>query len=97
MFISEISVYEFLKEKINLSDSDAKKYAKELALAEDKLHRNLKDDIAQEIKSGDFATKKDVKDLEIKIKKGFRETIIWVISFMIAIAGVAVAIIKIFP
>ena len=96
MLISELTVYDFLKDKIKLSDSDAKRYAKELSLAEEKLHKEVKSDISYEIRRGDYATKKDIKDLEIRIEKGFKEVIIWVISFMIAIAGIAVAIIKLF-
>ncbi|MGI8952389.1 MAG: hypothetical protein ACR2FN_12500 [Chitinophagaceae bacterium] len=96
MLISEISVYEFLKEKIKLTDADAKKYARELAFAEDNLHSEIKDTIAKEIKNGVFATKKDIKDLEVKIEKGFREVIVWVITFITAIIGIAVAIIKLF-
>ena len=38
--------------------------------------------------------KKDIKDLEIKIEKGFKQVIIWVIGAMVAIAGLAIAIIK---
>lgn len=94
MLISESTVYDFLKDKIKLSDSDAKRYAKELASAEEKLRFELRSDISKEIKNGDYATKTDIKDLEIKIEKGFRETIICVIGFMIAIATLSVAIIK---
>lgn len=94
--ISEITVYDFLKDKIKLSDSDAKRYAKEMSLAEEKLHDKIKFDINNEISKGDFATKKDIKDLEIRIEKGFKEVIVWVITFMTAIIGIAVAIIKIF-
>lgn len=96
MLISELTVYDFLKDKIKLSDSDAKRYAKEMSLAEESLRKEIRFDISNEIKSGDYATKKDIKDLEIRIEKGFKEVIIWVISFMIAIAGIAVAIIKLF-
>ncbi len=126
MLISEISVYEFLKEKVNLSDSEAKKYAKELAYAEERLHTEISETISQEMKNGDFATRKDIKDLELSIKdlelstkndiknleastkndiknlkvrmeKGFKETIVWVIGFLTAIIGLAVALIKFFP
>lgn len=96
MLISELTVYDFLKDKIKLSDSDAKRYAKEMALAEEKLRYEVKSDINDEIKKGDYATKRDIKDLEIRIEKGFKEVIIWVIGFMIAIVGLAVAIIKLF-
>ncbi len=45
-------------------------------------------------KIGDFATKKDIKDLEIKVERGFKEVIIWVIASMVAVVGLAVAISK---
>ena len=50
MLISELTVYDFLKEKLNLSDSDAKRYAKELAQAEEKLHKEIENGIDAEIK-----------------------------------------------
>jgi hypothetical protein len=96
MLISELTVYDFLKDKIKLSDSDAKRYAKEMALSEEKLRNEIKSDINDEIRKGDYSTKKDIKDLEIRIEKGFKEVIIWVIGFMIAIVSLAVAIIKLF-
>jgi len=67
-----------------------------MAYAEERLRSEVKSDINDEIKKGDYATKKDIKDLEIRIEKGFKEVIIWVIGFMIAIVGLAVAIIKLF-
>lgn len=97
MLISEITIYEFLRDKVKLSENDAKKYAKEMAQAEEKLHREIEDGIAYQIKNGDFATKKDIKDLEIRIEKGFREVIVWVIASLTAIIGLALAIIKLFP
>ncbi len=96
MLISELTVYDFLKDKIKLSDSEAKRYAKEMALAEEKLRSEIKSEVNEEIKRGDYATKKDIKELEIRIEKGFKEVIIWVIGFMIAIVGIAVAVIKLF-
>jgi uncharacterized membrane protein len=96
MLISELTVYDFLKDKIKLSDSDAKRYAKEMSLAEEKLRNEVKSNINDEIKKGDYATKADIKDLEIRIEKGFKEVIIWVIGFMVGIVGIAVAIIKLF-
>lgn len=96
MLISELTVYDFLKDKIKLSDSDAKRYAKELSYAEEQLRRDTKFTIDEELKRGDYATKKDIKDLEIRIEKGFKEVIIWVIGFMVGIVGLAVAIIKLF-
>ncbi|MDQ6843589.1 MAG: hypothetical protein M3Z92_04420 [Bacteroidota bacterium] len=85
-----------MKDKIKLSDSDAKRYAKELAYAEEQLRKDLKITIDEEMKRGDFATKKDIKDLEIKIEKGFKEVIIWVVGAMVAIGGLSIAIIKLF-
>lgn len=96
MLISELTVYDFLKDKIKLSDSDAKRYAKEMASAEEKLRYELRVDISSEIKNGDYATKTDMKELEIRIEKGFRETIMWIIGFMVAIATLSVTIIKMF-
>lgn len=96
MPISELTVYDFLKDKIKFSDDDAKRYAKEMSLAEEGLRKEIKFDISDEIKRGDYATKKDIKDLEIRIEKGFKEVIIWVIAFLTGIIGIAVAIIKLF-
>ncbi len=56
MLISELTVYDFLKEKINLSDSDARRYAKELALAEEKLRSEMRTSITEELAKGDYAT-----------------------------------------
>lgn len=96
MLISELTVYDFLKEKIKLSDGDARRYAKELAYAEDQLRKDVKFNVEEEVKKGDFATKKDIKDLEIRIEKGFKEVIIWVVGAMVAIGGLSIAIIKLF-
>lgn len=41
MLISELTVYDFLRQKIKLSDSEARQYAKELSLAEEKHHSEL--------------------------------------------------------
>jgi len=96
MLISELTVYDFLKDKIKLSDSDAKRYAKEMSLSEEKLRNEVRADTNDEIKKGDYTTRKDIKELEIRIEKGFKEVIIWVLGFMIGITGIALAIIKLF-
>lgn len=107
MLISELTVYDFLKEKLNLSDSDAKRYAKELALAEEKLHKEIGNGIYEELKRNEYATKHDlfavkadlelkISQLEIKIEKGFKEVIVWVVGSMVAIGGLMTAIIKLF-
>ena len=96
MLISELSVYDFLKEKIKLSESDARKYAKELSQAEEKLRSEWKNNISEEVRNGDYATKKDIKELEVKIEKGFKEVIVWVVGAMVAIGGLGIAIIKLF-
>jgi hypothetical protein len=103
MLISELTVYDFLREKINLSDSDAWRYAKELSLAEEKLRNELKTSVSDEINKGDYSTKKDIKELEIKItqletkiEKGFKEVTVWVVSATVAIGGLSIAIIKLF-
>jgi len=96
MLISELTVYDFLREKINLSDSDARRYAKELAMAEEKLRLEMKSSITEELVRGDYATKKDIKELEVKIEKGFKEVIVWVVGAIVAIGGLSIAIIKLF-
>ncbi len=103
MLISELTVYDFLRQKIKLSDSEARQYAKELSLAEEKFRYELKSNINDEIRNGDFATKKDIKELEVKvgqletkIEKGFKEVIVWVVGAMVAIGGLGIAIIKLF-
>lgn len=51
-------------------------------------------------KESDYITKTDldlrIAQLEIKIEKGFKEVIIWLIGAMLGIVGLAVAIIKFF-
>lgn len=107
MLISELTVYDFLREKINLSESDARRYAKELAFAEEKLRADIKVTISEEMTKGDYATKKDIKDLEAKlevkivqletkIEKGFKDILIWVVSAMVVIAGLTVAVLRFF-
>lgn len=56
-----------------------------------------------EIRNGDYATKKDIKELEVKIgqletkiEKGFKEVIVWVVGAIIAIGGLGIAIMKLF-
>lgn len=48
------------------------------------------------MKRGDYATKKDMKDLEIKIEKGFKDVIVWVVGAIVTIGGLSIAIIKLF-
>ena len=94
--ISELTVYDFWKDKIKLSDNDAKRYAKEMSLVGEKVEM----EIIQKLKEADYVTKSyldtRISQLETRIEKGFKEIIIWVISFMIGIAGIAVAIVKLF-
>ena len=96
MLISELTVYDFLKDKIKLSDSDAKRNDKEMALVGEKVDNQ----IDLKFKESDYVTKSyldtRISQLETRIEKGFKEIIIWVIGFMIGIAGIAVAIIKLF-
>jgi hypothetical protein len=100
MLISELTVYDFLKDQIKLSDSDAKRYAKEIALVGEGLNSEIKDQIHTKFKESDYVTKSyldtRISQLETRIEKGFREIIIWVIGFTIGIVGIAVAIIKLF-
>ncbi len=49
-----------------------------------------------DLRRSDYSTKKDIKDLETKIEKGFKEVIIWVVGAMVAIGGLSIAIIKLF-
>lgn len=44
----------------------------------------------------DDSTKKVIEDLEVKIEKGFKEVIIWVVGAMVAIGGLSIAVIKLF-
>ena len=67
-----------------------------LASAEEKLRSDSKNNISEEIRNGDYATKKDIKELEVKIEKGFKEVIVWVVGAIIAIGGLGIAIIKLF-
>ena len=77
--------------------------SKELAFAEEKLRNDIKATVTEEVNKVDYATKKDIKDLEIKItqldtkiEKGFKEIIIWVVSAMVVIGGLTIGIIKLF-
>ncbi len=36
--------------------------------------------IIYDLRRSDYSTKKDIKDLETKIEKGFKEVIIWVVA-----------------
>ena len=96
MLISELTVYDFLKDKIKLSDSDAKRYAKEMSLVGEKVDSQINN----KLQEADYVTKSyldtRIAQLETRIEKGFKEVIVWVIAFMTAIIGIAVAIIKLF-
>ena len=96
MLISELTVYDFLKDKIKLSDSDAKRYAKEISQVGEKLDSQIN----SKVQEADYVTKSyldtRIAQLETRIEKGFREVIVWVIAFMTGITGIAVAIIKLF-
>ena len=52
--------------------------------------------LVMETPNNDYATKKDIKELEVKIEKGFKEVIIWLVSAVVAIGGLTIAIIKLF-
>lgn len=96
MLISELTVYDFLKDKIKLSDSDAKRYAKEMSLVGEKIDSQINN----KLQEADYVTKSyldtRIAQLEARIEKGFKEVIVWVIAFMTGIIGIAVAIIKLF-
>ena len=57
-------------------------------------------EINLKLKEVDYVTKTyldaRISQLETRIEKGFKEINIWLISFMVGIAGIAVAIIKLF-
>ena len=100
MLISELSLYDFLKDKLKLSDSDAKRYVKELALAEEKLYQNINNRFKEvdyitnntfNLKMGQLEARVDAR-----MEKGFKDIIIWVVGTMIAISGLAIAIMKLF-
>ncbi len=44
----------------------------------------------------DYAIKKDIKEREVKIEKGVKEVIVWVVGAMVAIGGLSIAVIKLF-
>ncbi len=63
----------------------------------------MKASITEELTRGDYATKKDIKDLDIKItqletkiEKGFKEVIVWVVGAIVTIGGLSIDIIKLF-
>lgn len=78
-------------------------FIRELALAEEKLRNEIKVSFSEEMNKGDYSTKKDIKDLEIKIaqldtkiEKGFKEIIVWAVGAMVAIGGLIIAVIRLF-
>lgn len=76
MLISEITFYEFLKDQIKLSDSDARRYTKELFLSEEikrKQERKIKEESASPIFDDSF------DHLMISMKKGSKQVIIFLI------------------
>lgn len=86
----------FLRDKVKLPDNEAKHYAKEFIIAEEKLHNEIKNGISSQLENKQVATKTDIETLRTEMQKGFKETIIWVVGFMIAISSIALAIIKLF-
>ncbi len=56
MLISELTVYDFLKDKIKLPESDAKHYAKEIALAGEKSNIKVKEQINTKFKESDLVS-----------------------------------------
>jgi hypothetical protein len=56
----------------------------------------IKNTIKEEVAAGDYATKKDIKDLEIKIEKGFKEVVICVVGAIVAVVALTIEIIKLF-
>ncbi len=112
MLISELTVYDFFKEKMKMPDAEAKKYAKEMSLAEEKLHAEIKIEVnnAFEKKKNILASKADILSLKdeispikleisnvrIDIEKGFRDNQKWIVGLLLAAIGLAVTIIKLF-
>ena len=91
MLISEITVYDFLKEQIKLSDSDARRYTRELFLSEERSRKKQKNEIKQENLS---LTKDSFDQLINSIKKEFRQVTTFLIWIMFYVAALAVVLIK---
>jgi hypothetical protein len=105
MLISELTVYDFLKEKIKLPDADAKRYAKEMAAAEEKLHKGIDDKVVNAfMKEKDILATKDnitelkesILKLETKMEAGFKDNLKWIVGILLGAISLAVAIIKAF-
>lgn len=102
MLISELTVYDFLKEKIKLPENDAKHFAKEIALAGERFDNKVEQEIHTKFKESDYITKEYFKleldarlaQFEIRMQKGFKEIIFWLVGAMVGIVGLAVAILK---
>ena len=91
MLISELTVYDFLKDQIKLSDSDARRYTRELFLSEERSRKKQKNEIKQENLS---LTKDSFDQLINSIKKEFRQVTTFLIWIMFYVAALAVVLIK---
>lgn len=89
MLISELTVYDFLKEKIKLSDSNAKRYTKELF--SEKISRKKADEVETE---NLYLAKDSFEQLLINVKKGFNQLTIFLIWIMFWFTAIAVLLFK---
>ena len=102
MLVSELTIYDFLKEKIKLPENDAKHFAKEIALAGEKFNKKVEREVHAKFKEADYITKEYFKleldarlaQFEIRMQKGFKEIIFWLVGAMVGITGLAIAILK---
>ena len=88
--LSEITFYEFLKDRIKLSDTDARQYTKELFLSEE--IRQNKEKVIKE-KSNSNLPDDSFDHLLISMEKGSRQVIIfliWMIFWFMVIFVLAV-------
>lgn len=94
MYISDLTLYLFLREKLKFSDNIARQYVKELVLKEGELTAVKIGNTVEETTQVDHKGKSQFEDMQARIEKGFTQLIIVIISLMVAFAGIAVAIAK---
>ena len=83
LVISEIKLYELLKNKIGEREAEAF-----IQILESKVETKLEE------KTSVFATKEDIAKLEIKISESKVDIIKWMVGTAIAIVGLIIAFIK---
>lgn len=97
--ISELSAFEFLKEKFKLNEADAKKAVIELVAVNERLDNNINEKIDEKFKDlkDVFMTKQDKADLlketylvRSDLEKSMRQHMVWTVSIGFILIGVLI-------